>query len=87
MVVREVVSKGQGEGKGEIEEEGLLEVWEVLGGKGNKEGVSKVERERERRELVVGGGLGVMCDIERYIKWGGAKCIRGFGERDRGGLG
>ena len=47
MVVREVVSKGQGEGKGEIEEEGLLEVWEVLGGKGNKEGVIKVERERE----------------------------------------
>ena len=24
-----------------------------------------------------------MCDIERYIKWGGAKCIRGFGERER----
>ena len=47
MIVREVVNKGRGEGKGEIEEEGLLEVWEVLGGKGNKEGVSKVERERE----------------------------------------
>ena len=41
MIVREVVNKGRGEGKGEIEEEGLLEVWEVLGVKGNKEWVSK----------------------------------------------
>ena len=57
MVVREVVSKGQGEGKGEIEEEGLLEVWEVLGGKGNKEGVSKVERERERRGISCRGRI------------------------------